>query len=211
MPNLTIASERFAIAGRFVIARGAKTHADVLVVTLEQDGRVGRGECVPYARYGETLASVTAAIESCRAAIEEGLDRFGLQDLLPAGAARNALDCALWDLDAKRSGVPALQARRPGAANAGDDGLYAVGRNTPDEMEALRHAPRRIGRLLKIKLAGDGDPATGCAAVRAARAGGRPDRRCERGLAAAQSRCQSRGLCRRRRQTRRTTVACGGG
>ena len=100
MPTLTVTAERFAVAGRFVIARGAKTHADVVLVTLEQDGRRGRGECVPYARYGETLEATIAAIEGCRAAVERGLDRYALQSLLPAGAARNALDCAMWDLDA---------------------------------------------------------------------------------------------------------------
>ena len=155
MPILTVSIQRFPIAGRFVIARGAKTHADVVVVTLDEGEHRGRGECVPYARYGESVASVTAAIETCRVALEEGLDRFGLQALLPAGAARNAVDCALWDLDAKRSGVPAYRV-------AGLDRLmptttaFTLSVGTPDEMAgAARAAAHRP--LLKVKLAGEGD------------------------------------------------------
>ncbi len=100
MPKLSIAVDRFPIAGKFVISRGQKTEAVVLVATIERGGASGRGECVPYARYGETVESVAAQIESARKAIEDGADREALQALLPAGAARNALDCALWDLAA---------------------------------------------------------------------------------------------------------------
>ena len=155
MPILTVSTQSFPIAGRFVIARGAKTHADVVVVTLDEGDFRGRGECVPYARYGESVASVIASIETCRAALEEGLDRFGLQALLPAGAARNAVDCALWDLDAKRSGVPAYRvaglARLMPATTA-----FTLSVGTPDEMAgAARAAAHRP--LLKVKLAGDGD------------------------------------------------------
>ena len=109
MPRLSLAVERFPIAGTFVIARGAKTEAAALVATIEDGANRGRGECVPYGRYGESLESVAAAIESIRPQIEAGADRYALQDLLPAGAARNALDCALWDFDAKRLGVPAYR------------------------------------------------------------------------------------------------------
>src|SRR5829696_9022675 len=105
--DLSVAAERFPIAGRFTIARGSRTEAVVVTVTLAGDGAVGRGECVPYARYGETEDSVTAAIESLRPQVEGGLDRFRLQDLMPPGAARNAVDCALWDFEAKRARVPA--------------------------------------------------------------------------------------------------------
>ena len=101
---LSVAAERFPIAGTFTISRGSKTEAEVIACAVLQDGRTGRGECVPYRRYGETMESVAAAIESVRAAVEDGCDRDALLGLLPAGAARNALDCALWDLEAKLSG-----------------------------------------------------------------------------------------------------------
>ncbi|MFL5235781.1 MAG: dipeptide epimerase, partial [Microvirga sp.] len=101
MRRLTIATERFPIAGRFIIARGARTEAVVVTVTIADGDAVGRGECVPYARYGETVEGVAAAIEAQRRVIEGGLDRIALQEAMPPGAARNALDCALWDLDAK--------------------------------------------------------------------------------------------------------------
>ena len=107
--HLDIAVERFPLQNPFVIARGAKTEAVVVVASLRAAGFVGRGECTPYARYGESIDSVVATIESVRAALEAGADRVALQKLLPAGAARNALDCALWDLEAKISGVPAWQ------------------------------------------------------------------------------------------------------
>src|SRR3954471_5669650 len=97
--------ERFPIAGRFIIARGARTEAVVVTVTLSEGEAVGRGECVPYGRYGEPVEGVVAAIETLREPVQGGLDRVALQDALPAGAARNAFDCALWDLEAKRSGV----------------------------------------------------------------------------------------------------------
>jgi L-alanine-DL-glutamate epimerase-like enolase superfamily enzyme len=160
---LTLDVDSFPIAGRFVISRGAKTEARVVTATLRDGDAVGRGECVPYARYGESVESVTAAIEGVRAALEMGADRAALQRLLPAGAARNALDCALWDLDAKRSGRRAYVA-------AGFPRLtplvtaYTLSVGTPDEMRAaaIRAADRP---LLKVKLAGDGDDAR-LAAVR---------------------------------------------
>src|SRR4051794_7369447 len=97
---LSVAAERFPIAGTFTISRGSKTEAEVVCCTLGEDGASGRGECVPYRHYGETVESVTAAIEGVRAAMEDGADGDALQRLLPFGAARNALDCALWDLEA---------------------------------------------------------------------------------------------------------------
>ncbi|CAN7295851.1 dipeptide epimerase [Phenylobacterium sp. LjRoot225] len=104
---MTVGVECWPIAGAFVIARGAKTEACVVVAEIAAEGRRGRGEAVPYPRYGETLESVLAQIEQARPAIEAGGDRAALQRLLPAGAARNALDCALWDLEAKTAGVRA--------------------------------------------------------------------------------------------------------
>jgi L-Ala-D/L-Glu epimerase len=164
--SLTVAIERFPIAGRFAISRGARTEAVVVTATLEEAGAVGRGECVPYARYGETVEGVAAAIEGMRGAIEGGLDRVDLRDAMPAGAARNALDCALWDLHAKRSGTPAH-------VSAGIDRLrpvataYTISLDEPAAMaEAVAKASNRP--ILKIKLgAPDGDLAR-IEAVRAA-------------------------------------------
>ena len=106
MRVLLVETERFPIAGSFTISRGSKTEADVLCCTLHQNAQFGRGECVPYRRYGETMESVAAQIESVREAVCAGADRHALLGLMPAGAARNALDCALWDLEAKLTGVP---------------------------------------------------------------------------------------------------------
>jgi L-alanine-DL-glutamate epimerase-like enolase superfamily enzyme len=162
----TVAVERFPIAGRFTISRGARTEAVVVMVTLANGGSVGRGECVPYARYGETVEGVVAAIETMRGAVERGLDRKGLQEAMPAGAARNAIDCALWDLDAKRSGVPAH-------VSAGIDRLrpvataYTISLGLPSEMaEAVAKARDRP--ILKIKLGAPEGDHQRIAAVRAA-------------------------------------------
>src|SRR3954464_6396685 len=100
---LAVRTERWPIAGAFTIARGAKTEAQVVVAEIGDGSVSGRGECVPYARYGETVEGVARAIEAMRGALAAGLDRDGLQGAMPAGAARNALDCALWDLAAKAS------------------------------------------------------------------------------------------------------------
>ena len=155
MPRLSVAIERFPIAGTFVIARGAKTEAVTLVATITEGTITGRGECVPYARYGESPESVAAAIESARSAIEAGCGRLQLQDLLPAGAARNALDCALWDLEAKRLGIAAFRLaglERLAAATT----AFTLSVGTPHEMaQAAGRAGDRP--LLKVKLAGDGD------------------------------------------------------
>ena len=162
--QLHIAVERFPIAGRFVISRGAKTEAVVVVATLVEGGFRGRGECVPYARYGESLESVVAQIESLRQTIEAGLGREDLQTILPPGAARNALDCALWDLEAKASGVPVF--RQAGLAPpAPVTTAYTLSLDTPEAMAAAAKAAARP--LLKLKLGGDGD-AERLAAVRAA-------------------------------------------
>src|SRR5215475_10049714 len=104
---LSVRVERWPIAGSFAISRGAKTEAAVVVAELTDGAHRGRGECVPYARYGETLDGVADALRALRAPIARGLDRASLQQAMPAGAARNALDCAFWDLEAKRSGEPA--------------------------------------------------------------------------------------------------------
>src|SRR5258708_22094306 len=105
--SLSVQVERWPIAGSFTISRGAKTEAAVLVTELFDGRHRGRGECVPYGRYGETLAAVAAEITAMSAKIARGLDREGLQAAMRPGAARNALDCAFWELAAKQSGRPA--------------------------------------------------------------------------------------------------------
>src|SRR6478752_1169403 len=103
-PTLDVRIERFPIAGSFTISRGAKTEAVTVVAELRQGGRAGRGECVPYPRYGETPEETQKALEAIREAVSEGFDRQALQTAMPAGAARNALDCAFVDLEAKTRG-----------------------------------------------------------------------------------------------------------
>lgn len=166
---LTVAVERFPIAGSFSISRGAKTEAVVVVATLSDGAVAGRGECVPYARYGESVESVTAAIEAMRGALADGLDRPGLQKAMPAGAARNALDCAFWDYEAKRAGrrvhdLAGLPAPKPLTT------AFTISLSDPQTM--AQAAARAASRpLLKIKLGGNaetgGDPAR-IAAVRLA-------------------------------------------
>lgn len=165
MPFLSVTIERFPIHGRFVIARGAKTEAVVAVATIEDKGVRGRGESVPYARYGETVETVLAQIASVRAAIEAGAGRGHLQDLLPPGAARNALDCALWDFEAKQSGL-AAHVLAGIAAPIAVTTAYTISAGSPAEMAAAA-AKEQARPLLKIKLMGNGDQER-LAAVRAA-------------------------------------------
>jgi L-alanine-DL-glutamate epimerase-like enolase superfamily enzyme len=163
--TLSFAVERWPIAGSFAISRGVKTEAVVVVAELSDGKARGRGECVPYARYGESVESVVAALEAMRPPLAVGLDRAGLQQAMPPGAARNALDCAFWDLEAKRSGRPVhalagLRAPRPLTT------AYTISLAAPAAMaEAAAAAAGRA--LLKVKLGADGDPAR-IAAVRAA-------------------------------------------
>lgn len=157
--------ESFPIAGRFTISRGSKTEARVIRVELEQDGITGQGECVPYARYGETLEATLETILSLTPRLAAGLDRAGLQSTLPPGAARNALDCAFWDLEAKRAGTDVAK-----LANilppARIETAYTISLDTPQAMAeaATRHAHMP---LLKLKLGAPGD-ADRLAAIRAA-------------------------------------------
>jgi L-alanine-DL-glutamate epimerase-like enolase superfamily enzyme len=163
--RLRLSVERWPIRGFFAISRGAKTEAVVVVAELGDGKAVGRGECVPYARYGETVESVTAAIEALRARLEAGLSRAELQEAMPPGAARNALDCAFWDLDAKRSGRRAYEVAglpAPGPLTT----AFTISLGTPEAM-AEAAAPVADRALLKVKLGADGDPAR-IAAVRAA-------------------------------------------
>lgn len=143
---ISVSAERFRLAQVFTISRGSKTEAEVLTVRVSRGGATGRGECVPYARYGESLASVRAQIE----ALPADITREALQQALPAGAARNAVDCALWDLEAKASGRPVWQSAGL-APPAPLTTAFTLSLDTPAQMEeqARRNAERPV---LKIKL-----------------------------------------------------------
>ncbi len=143
---LSVTKDTFRLAEAFTISRGSRTEAKVLTVRAMRDGVTGWGECVPYARYGETPDSVTAQIEG----LPDGISRQDLQDALPPGAARNAVDCAVWDWHAKHEGCPVHQLAglpAPGPVIT----AFTLSLNTPEHMEkaAARHAHRP---LLKIKL-----------------------------------------------------------
>lgn len=157
--------ERWPLAAAFTISRGSKTEAVVVVAELDDGIHRGRGEAVPYARYGEVPERVVEAIKALSPAIERGLDRTALQAALPAGAARNALDCAFWDLAAKQTGRRAYELAglgAPGPVNT----AYTISLGTV--MEMAEAAERAAGRpLLKVKLGGEGD-AERIAAVRRA-------------------------------------------
>jgi L-alanine-DL-glutamate epimerase-like enolase superfamily enzyme len=136
----------FKLAQVFTIARGSRTEAQVLTVKLSDGQHVGWGECVPYARYGESLQSVTDEITG----LPDAFSRFDLYDLLPAGAARNAVDCALWDLEAKRAGNPVWELaglEAPGPEIT----AYTLSLETPEAMKA-QAALHAFRPLLKIKL-----------------------------------------------------------
>jgi L-Ala-D/L-Glu epimerase / N-acetyl-D-glutamate racemase len=155
-PSLHVSVERWPIAGAFTISRGSKTEAEVVVAEVSDGLYRGRGECVPYGRYGETVEGVTAAISALEAEIAAGLDRERLRRILPAGAARNALDCALWDLAAKRAGravheLAQAPAPRPLVT------AFTISLGSPDAMAAA--AQKAAARsLLKVKLGQAGDP-----------------------------------------------------
>ncbi len=150
MTRLDVRSESWPLRETFTISRGSKTHAEVIVVELSDGAIVGRGECVPYAHYGEDPASVLGQIEDLRGSVERDMDRSALSRVIGAGAARNALDCAMWDLEAKREGRPVWEI-------AGLDEpeplmtAYTLSLGAPAEMAAAagRNAHRPV---LKIKL-----------------------------------------------------------
>ncbi len=162
--QVSVTRDVFKLAQVFTISRGSRTEAKVLTVRIEENGVTGWGECVPYARYDETLESVTAEIEG----LPETFDRAALYDLLPAGAARNAVDCALWDLEAKRAGKRAWELAglpKPGPEIT----AYTLSLDTPEKMQA-QAAENAFRPLLKIKL-GTPDDMPRLEAVRA----GAPD------------------------------------
>lgn len=155
MAQLSVRTESWPFAGTFTISRGSRTTSEVVVAELKRDGLCGRGECVPYPRYGESVSQVMEQIQNLTAAVAAGLQREDLKKALQPGAARNALDCAFWDLQAKSSGRPVwqlagLDAPRPLTT------AYTLSLDAPEKMgQAARRNAHRP--LLKIKLAGEGD------------------------------------------------------
>jgi L-alanine-DL-glutamate epimerase-like enolase superfamily enzyme len=163
--ELSVRIERWPLAGAFTISRGSKTEAVVVVAELSDGTHRGRGESVPYARYGETADGIVAAIEAVRPALQQGLDRPALQQAMRSGAARNALDCAYWDVNAKAAGRRAHELAGLGPP-APLITAYTISLGTPAAMaEAAERAALRP--LLKVKLGG-GDDRTRVAAVRRA-------------------------------------------
>jgi L-alanine-DL-glutamate epimerase-like enolase superfamily enzyme len=155
-PRLTAQIERWPVAGAFTIARGAKTHVDVVVAEVVAGGSIGRGEATPIYYHGETAESVRDQVLGLAAAVAAGAAPEDLNQIIGRGAARNAVDCALWDLAARTSGVPAWR-------SAGLDPLrplttaFTISLADPPRMEADARAAAARHGLLKLKLAGEGD------------------------------------------------------
>jgi L-alanine-DL-glutamate epimerase-like enolase superfamily enzyme len=165
--ELSVRIERWPLAGAFTISRGSKTEAVVVVAELRDGACCGRGESVPYARYGETPGGVVDAIEAIRPALVRGMDRTALQGVMPAGAARNALDCAFWDLEAKLAGRPVYDLARLAPPRPCVT-AFTISLAAPAVMAAA--AEQAASRpLLKVKLGGaDDDDGRRIAAVRRA-------------------------------------------
>jgi L-alanine-DL-glutamate epimerase-like enolase superfamily enzyme len=163
--GLDVTVERWPIAGGFRIARGSKTEAVVVVATVRRGDLVGQGEAVPYLRYGESVDGVVTALLAQADAVAQGLSRPELQTRMPAGAARNALDCALWALEARAAGRPAWAlAGLPPPQRVTTAYTLSLGEPAAMAQAAARAAWRP---LLKVKLGAPGD-ADRIAAVRAA-------------------------------------------
>jgi len=155
--SLSVDIESWPIRGVFRISRGARTEARVVVVTLRDGDIVARGESAPNARYDETVESVKAEIEALadRITAGPGIERASLLDLMPAGAGRNAVDCALWDLEAKRSGTPVWKLAGLAAPLAPIVTAYTLSVDSPEAMGAAA-AENAHRPLLKLKMTGDG-------------------------------------------------------
>jgi L-alanine-DL-glutamate epimerase-like enolase superfamily enzyme len=147
--------ERWPIAGSFTISRGAKTEAVAVVAELSRAGLTGRGECVPYPRYGETAEATLGALQAMQEPVSRGLDRWALQASMPPGAARNALDCAFLDLEAKTSGQRVWNLLGRPAPEACVT-AYTISLGSPEAMAAATEKAAHR-RLLKIKLGGEDD------------------------------------------------------
>ena len=159
--QVSVTADTFKLAQVFTIARGSRTEANVLTVRITEDGHTGQGECVPYARYDETMESVTAEING----LPETFTRQSLLTLLPAGAARNAVDCALWDLEAKQAGKPVWEMAGLAAPHA-EITAYTLSLDTPEAMNA-QAAKNAFRPLLKTKLGGGDEDVARIRAVRA--------------------------------------------
>ncbi len=162
---VTTSRDSFPLREPFAISRGVKTAAEVLTVTIASDGLTGRAECVPYARYGESMASVEDQMQQVSAACGDHLDAEELQEMLPAGAARNGLDCALWDMRAKKEGRRAWEIAGIPAPEFTPT-CQTVGLASPETM-AAKATPYRDWPMLKLKLDGE-DVLERVAAVHAA-------------------------------------------
>lgn len=153
--HITAIAEQFPVDGTFTISRGARSEVSVVHCTLNAEGHVGHSECVPYAHYGETVDSVIRQIEEAQPLLDEATDRDHLRQSMPAGAARNALDCALWDLEAKRLGRPAHHlacALPPRPVTT----AYTISLGSPADMAANARAHSNRP-LLKVKVGGAND------------------------------------------------------
>jgi L-alanine-DL-glutamate epimerase-like enolase superfamily enzyme len=153
--RLSVSRRSWPLAQPFAISRGSKTTADVVIAEIFDGDFRGRGECVPYPHYGESVDSVVAALEAMKGAVFSGLDRAALQRAMPRGAARNALDAAFWDIEAKRedrrvADLAGLGPLRPLVT------AYTLSLDTPESMGEAA-AAQRARPLLKLKLTGDGD------------------------------------------------------
>lgn len=161
--TLAARSDAFALAVPFRISRGVKTVAEVVTVEIAADGATGRGEGVPYPRYGESIEGALAAIEAARGAVAEGATRKELQAIMPAGAARNAVDCALWDLEAKLAGRSVTELI--GRPDIGETATaMTVSLDTPEAMAVAARALADVP-LVKIKV-DSSDPEAQIRAVR---------------------------------------------
>ncbi len=158
--------QTFPILGHFAISRETRTQQIVIHLTLQEDRITAQGECVPYKRYHETPEGVLASIQALIPALQAGMTRQQLQDALPAGAARNAIDCALWDFEAKKRGITVAELAGLTTPHALTT-AYTLSLGAADEMaQAAQKAAERP--LLKVKLGGDGDPERILAVRRAA-------------------------------------------
>lgn len=171
MTILDIRRESWPLAESFAISRGARDTAELVLVSVRAGEVSGRGECVPYAHYGETVEGVMDRLHDLAGDVKNGLGRAALQDQLGPGAARNALDCAFWDLEAKQSGRPVWQAAGQTAPPGTLITAFTLGLDRPEVMaeKARRNSTRP---LFKLKLTGEGD-LDRVAAVRAAVPGSR--------------------------------------
>src|ERR1700722_7019868 len=153
--RLNVTRRSWPLAQPFAISRGSRTTAGGVVAGLFDGDSRGRGECVPYPRYGESVDSVVAALEAMKGAVFSGLDREGLQQAMPPGAARNALDAAFWDIDAKRADSRVADLLGMGPLHSVVT-AYTLSLDTPERMGGGA-AAQRTRPLLKLKLTGDGD------------------------------------------------------